>query len=169
MSFISKLPKDCGEEFRHMARHLSRVSSDWCVGEPTKKGKIIEEYVGYYDEIDWKLGQFYLVKCIFKTMSKQYIEDDNVNFVRYLEDNLSFDIICDLFRITKDAMNNNPCCFRHCIWDKEQTYWPTSLEDEDTSSVSTINSDSEEYWESYDIYENELEEYKKPLDIYREL
>jgi len=188
------MSKNCKEEFRHMARWLSRVTPEFCVRVPSKSGKIIEEYMSYYDEVDWKLGQYYLIKCIFKTMTEQFTRyrqapsNDNIPknrrqspFVHYLEDNLPYDVLKELYSKIRDVMLKQPCCGRHCMWSKGRYGWPYDLDEaveiqtnecekvyenmrddevEEDFSESTDN----EYWNSYDRYEDMIESNRSYID-----
>ena len=155
----------CDENFRHFARHLIRVKSSLCVTNNTSHGAQISEMLGYYDELDWDLGKYYLVKTIIKGyIVPNYLEFKeseygNLGIVSYFELNYTYDAIVNFYRILHDLMSTNPCCMRHLVWDKTSSItdtiddWPEpelSLDDDMDISPYSSSTDDEEYWNCYD-------------------
>ncbi len=188
---MNVLNRDCKEQFRHTARWLSRVIPNCCVYTPTKQGEIISEYLSYYDKTDWRLGKFYLVKCVLNTLEEQFVSRDTSSgagtFARFIEDNLPYSVVCDLYAKIRDAMNKNHCCVRHCFWSRERSQWPTTLDDstpvniydieecyskdfeyQDTSSTSsglTVSDYADDdYWDLYDDESEYTENHRSYID-----
>ena len=65
--------KTCKEYFRAFGRVLTRVNPEFC-SSATKHGEEIHKMIGYYDDLDWKLGRFYLLKTIIEVrcLAKKY-------------------------------------------------------------------------------------------------
>lgn len=187
---MNVLNRDCKEQFRHTARWLSRVIPDCCVLIPTKEGEIIREYLSYYDKTEWRLGKFYLVKCVLNTLEEQFAMRDTYEidtYARFLEENLPYGVLCDLYAKIRDAMNKNHCCVRHCFWSRERSQWPTTLEDstpvniydieevystkyeyQDTSGTSSSLTESDyaddDYWDMYDDESEYTENHRSYID-----
>ena len=188
---MNVLNRDCKEQFRHTARWLSRVIPNCCVYTPTKQGEIISEYLSYYNKTDWRLGKFYLVKCVLNTLEEQFLSRDTSSgagtFARFIEDNLPYSVVCDLYAKIRDAMNKNHCCVRHCFWSRERSQWPTTLDDstpvniydieecyskdfeyQDTSSTTsglTVSDYADnDYWDLYDDDSEYMENHHSYID-----
>lgn len=166
--------KVCKEYFRAFARVLTRVNPEFC-GLATKHGEEIHKMIGYYDDLDWKLGRFYLLKTIIEVyMLDEYIHGDDYKggLVDYFESNFEYYQLVNLYNKIRLTVTSYPCCSRHKVWNKKdlEAEWPSVLTPADkiekwdtyvddvniyevssSSDMSLTEEDSsDEYWNSYD-------------------
>ena len=163
--------KACKEYFRAFARMLTRVNPEFC-GLATKHGDMIHTMVCYYDDIDWDLGRFYLLKVIIEGyVLDEYIGGDEYKggLVDYFESNFEYYQLVNLYNKIRLTVLNYPCCSRHKVWNKDDIneVWPLTLipamkierwavDDISDNDEIQDSEDSDEYWNSYDTSLEEL-------------
>ena len=172
--------KACKEYFRAFARMLTRVNPEFC-GLATKHGDMIHTMVCYYDDIDWDLGRFYLLKVIIEGyILDEYIGGDEYvgGLVDYFESNFEYYQLVNLYNKLRLTVISYPCCPRHRVWNKhkKEEEWPSTLipankiekwdsyvddvdiyDESSSSDMSLVSEDSsDEYWNSYDTSLEEI-------------
>ncbi len=157
--------KACKEYFRAFARMLTRVNPEFCE-LATEHGNMIHEMVCYYDDLDWDLGRFYLLKVIIEGyILDEYIKNDDYRggLVDYFESNFEYYQLVNLYNKIRLTATNYPCCSRHKVWNKDDLdeEWPLTLVPservekwdsylDDVYKEESSEESSDEYWNSYD-------------------